>query len=194
MPWAALREQPQELRGCSLLLAPRCLGSLATTGSACWSGLRFAAMNERAADLNPLRASPCVKQRDLRPVPPQPPPRIQKQHLLKEKKPNQSCFSKGGVDGLRSVWQTRGCSSQLGKAGRRESFRTALLAPRGSPSSPALAARHGSQQLLLTGADGHGPLDAFSYGPCLPPARPFPPRSQRLTWDGSRATVCTRAG
>ena len=109
----------------------------------------------------------------------------------RKKKEPKTCLFEGGVEGLQSMLQNRGCSCRLGKAGGREGFGKALLAP---PGSPIQAARHGSQQLLLTDGDGRGPRNTFSYElctalscrtPCLPPPRPFPRRSEWLTRDGS---------
>lgn len=97
--------------------------------------------------------------------------------------------------GCRTCCKTEDAHADSVRQGGREGFRKALLTPLGSAaSSLAQAAWHGSQQLLLTDADGRGPRDAFSYGvcaapscrmPCLPLARPFPRRSERLAWDGS---------
>lgn len=97
--------------------------------------------------------------------------------------------------GCRTCCKTEDAPADLARQGGRDGFRKALLTPLGSAAgSLAQAAWHGSQQLLLTDADGRGPRDAFSYGvctaptcrtPCRPPARPFPRRSECLAWDGS---------
>lgn len=113
---------------------------------------------------------------------------------LKGKKPTsntKTCLFEGGVEGLQSVLQTRGSSVPTWRGrGKRGLGKSALLTPPGSAGgSPSQAAQHGSQQLLVTDADGRGSRAAFSYGLCRAPSCcPFCQPSTRLFHDGASSS------